>query len=61
MANERIVMKVIFKWWITWVVELWGKATFLILVDETKLSDHVAVMMAGLAYQGSAIPVVWRA
>jgi len=61
MANERIVMRVIFKWWITWIMQLWGKAAFLILVDETKLSDHVAVMMVGLAYQGSAIPLIWRA
>jgi hypothetical protein len=60
-ANERIVMRVIFKWWISWIVQLWGKAAFLILVDETKLSDHVAVMMVGLAYQGSAIPLIWRA
>jgi hypothetical protein len=60
-ANERIVMRVIFKWWIMWIVQLWGKAAFLILVDETKLSDHVAVMMVGLAYQGSAIPLIWRA
>lgn len=61
MANERIVMKVIFTWWMAWIVQLWGKAAFLILVDETKLSDHVAVMMVGLAYQGSAIPLIWRA
>jgi hypothetical protein len=61
LANERMVMKLIFKWWITWIVQLWGKAAFLILVDETKLSDHVAVMMVGLAYQGSAIPLIWRA
>jgi hypothetical protein len=60
-ANERLVMRVIFKWWIRWIVQLWGKAAFLILVDETKLSDHVAVMMVGLAYQGSAIPLIWRA
>ncbi len=60
-ANDRIVMRVIFKWWITWIVQLWGKAAFLILVDETKLSEHVAVMMVGLAYQGSAIPLIWRA
>lgn len=60
-ANERLVMRVIFKWWIGWIVQLWGKAAFLILVDETKLSDHVAVMMVGLAYQGSAIPLIWRA
>jgi hypothetical protein len=42
-------------------VRLWGKAARLILVDETKLSDPVAVMMVGLAYQSSAIPLIWRA
>ena len=61
LANERVVMKVLFKWWIAWVLRLWGKAALLILVDETKLSDHVAVMMVGVAYQGSAIPLIWRA
>lgn len=61
LANDRVVMSEIFKWWITWMVSLWGKAGLLILVDETKLSDHVAVMMVGVAYQGSAIPLIWRA
>ena len=61
LANDRLVMKEVFKWWITWVLSLWGKAALLILVDETKLSDHVAVMMVGVAYQGSAIPLIWRA
>lgn len=61
LANDRVVMRELFKWWITWMVSLWGKAGMLILVDETKLSDHVAVMMVGVAYQGSAIPLIWRA
>jgi hypothetical protein len=61
LANERIVMKVVMKWWISWVLSLWGKAALLILVDESKLSDHVAVMMVGVAYEGSAIPLIWRA
>ncbi len=33
----------------------------LVVVDETKLSDHVAVMTVGLAYHTSAIPLIWRA
>ena len=61
LANDRVVMKRLFSWWIAWVLRLWGKAALLILVDETKLSDHVAVMMVGVAYQGSAIPLIWRA
>jgi len=61
LANERVGMKVLFGFWIGWVLRLWGKAPLLILVDETKLSDHVAVMMVGVAYQASAIPLIWRA
>jgi hypothetical protein len=61
LANERVVMKALFGFWIGWVLRLWGKAALLILVDETKLSDPVAVMMVGVAYQASAIPLIWRA
>jgi hypothetical protein len=61
LANERLDMKRVFGLWIGWVVRLWGKAPLLILVDETKLSDHVAVMMVGVAYHASAIPLIWRA
>src|SRR5258706_3593147 len=41
LANDRIVMRIVLQWWISWVIQLWGKAAMLILVDETKLSDHV--------------------
>lgn len=61
LANDRLVMKVLVGAWIEWVLRLWGKAPLLILMDETKLSDHVAVMMVGVAYQSSAIPLIWRA
>lgn len=61
LANDRIVMKSLFKYWIKWVLELWGKAPLMILVDETKLSDHVSVMMVGVGYGASAIPLIWRA
>ena len=61
LANERVDMEALFGAWIDWVLRLWGKAPLLILVDETKLSDHVAVMMVGVAYHASAIPLIWRA
>lgn len=61
LANDRLVIRVLLEWWIEWVLRLWGKASLLILVDETKLSDHVAVMMVGIAYHSSAIPLLWRA
>jgi hypothetical protein len=31
-----------------------------LLVDETKLGEHLSVMMVGLAYQKRCIPLVWR-
>jgi hypothetical protein len=61
LANERLVLQPLFGLWIGWVLRLWGKAPLLILVDETKLSKHVAVMMVGVAYRASAIPLIWRA
>jgi hypothetical protein len=61
LANERIIPQALFGLWVGWVLRLWGQATLLVLVDETKLSNHVAVMMVGLAYQSSAIPLLWRA
>jgi len=60
-ANPRVQMENLFPLWIAWVVRQWGSATMLLLVDETKLSDHVSVMMVSLYYRQSAIPLIWRA
>lgn len=59
--NDRLDMARLFRLWVRWVLSLWGKAGLLVLVDETKLGNHVAVMMVGLCYRASAIPLVWRA
>lgn len=61
LANARIEMKSVFPAWISWFMSYWGRAPLLVLVDETKLGDHVAVMMVSLYYRGSAIPMIWRA
>jgi hypothetical protein len=61
LANPLIQMEKLFEWWIKWVMSRWGNAPLLILVDETKLSNHVAVMMVSAYYQESAIPLIWRA
>jgi hypothetical protein len=61
LANERLVPQALFGLWMGWVLRLWGQAALLVLVDETQLSDQVAVMMVGLAYHSSAIPLIWRA
>ena len=61
LANDRIELEAVYAGWVGWVVRLWGKAPLLVLVDETKLSQHVSVMMVGVAYHACAIPLVWRA
>ncbi len=60
-ANPRLEMDAVFPHWIGWVMRQWGSATLLLLVDETKLSDHVSVMMVSLYYRHSALPLIWRA
>jgi hypothetical protein len=61
LANSRINLTRVFPIWIGWVAGLWGQAMMLILIDETKLSQHVSVMVVSVYYQHSAIPLVWRA
>jgi len=61
LANDRLHSAGLLAYWVKWVLKLWGNAPLVVLVDETKLSNHVAVMMVGLAYQATAIPLMWRA
>jgi len=61
LANERVVVSQMQAQWVKWVLQVWGDAPLVVMVDETKLSTQVSVMMVGLAYQASAIPLVWRA
>jgi hypothetical protein len=61
LANDRLQLTSLLELWMKWVLRLWGSAPLLVLVDETKLGDHVAVMMVGAAYHAGAIPLVWRA
>jgi hypothetical protein len=44
--------------WLVQKVELNQMLT--ILVDETKLSDHMSIMLVGLAYQQRCLPLAWR-
>lgn len=60
MTNPRIEVNSVCYEWIAWV---WSSCHFsrpVLLVDETKLSDHLGVMMVSLAYEGRAIPLMWR-
>jgi hypothetical protein len=46
--------------WIGWLAQTFGSSHWVILVDETQLGQHLAVLMAGLAYRQRAIPLLWR-
>lgn len=61
LANDRLLSAVFFPAWLRWISQLWGKAPLLLLIDETKLSDHLTVMMVGVAYHASALPLLWHA
>lgn len=60
LANPRINVEVCCFWWVNWVWRSLDAPRAVLLVDETKLSDRIAVMMVSLAYEGRAIPLVWR-
>jgi Transposase DDE domain len=51
---------------VSWSMEVIGQLVsnqakeLVLLVDETKLSDHLSIMMVALAYRKRAIPLVWR-
>ena len=46
--------------WMRWVfARFWSKRPVL-LVDETRLGNHIGIMMVSLAYGHRAIPLIWR-
>jgi hypothetical protein len=60
MSNERVEVLPACYEWMAWVWNRSEMARPLLLVDETKLGDRLGVMMVSLAYEGRAIPLVWR-
>jgi hypothetical protein len=60
LSNPRIDLTVCLRWWVRWVIEAFDHDRIILLVDETKLSNHLSVMMIGIAYQQRCIPLVWR-
>lgn len=60
LSNPRIDIAVCLTWWVRWIVGAFDHAHLVLLVDETKLSKHLSVMMVGVAYQQRCIPLVWR-
>lgn len=60
LGNPRISDDLLSQAWVGWVAQRYASPHWVILVDETKLSGHLSVMMVSLAYRGRAIPLLWR-
>lgn len=58
--NPRISDERLNQAWVQWVAHRFISPHWVVLVDETKLSNHLSVMMVGLAYRQRAIPLLWR-
>lgn len=58
--NPRISDERLSQAWVQWVARRFDSPHWVVLVDETKLSNHLSVMMVGLAYRQRAIPLLWR-
>jgi hypothetical protein len=61
LANKQLQREVVQARWREW---LWQKVELnqmlTILVDETKLSNHMSIMVVGLAYEQRCLPLAWR-
>lgn len=60
LSNPRISDELLSAAWVRWLAQTHVSPHWVILVDETKLSNYLSVMMVGLAYRGRAIPLLWR-
>jgi hypothetical protein len=47
--------------WSGWVLRRYDGEQVILLVDETKLANHLSVMLVGLAYRQCCVPLVWWA
>ncbi len=49
-SNRRVEVKACCTAWTRWVMNTWQGDRVILLVDETKLGNHLSMMMVGLAY-----------
>ena len=59
-SNPRVDVEACCSAWVGWVMSSWRSERMVLLVDETKLANHLSMMMVGLAYRGRCIPLAWR-
>lgn len=60
LANPRLDRAALQTAWAAWVLQQFGSSQSRLLVDETKLSTHLSIMVMGLWVDGGCIPLAWR-
>jgi hypothetical protein len=60
LANPRLERCAVQSAWAGWVLRQFGRGAVRLLVDETKLSQHLSIMVVGLWVEGGCIPLAWR-
>lgn len=60
LANPSLDLDTVFEEWTRWVLSGIETKRVYLAVDETKLSDRIAAMVVGLAWEGRCIPLAWR-
>ena len=59
-ANERVCLDRFFGEWTGWVMGRLEAERIVLMVDETKLADRMAMMVVGVGFEGRCIPLAWR-
>lgn len=57
--NDRVGIGACQACWISWLLATYGRRRLILLVDETKLGQHLSVMVVGLPCYGRCLPLVW--
>ena len=60
LANPRVERAAVQTAWAAWVLKQFAASAPRLLVDETKLSTHVSLMVLGLWVEGGCLPLAWR-
>ena len=60
LSNPRISDDLLAKAWVEQMVRSCSLSHWVVLLDETKLANHLSVMMLSLAYAGRALHLLWR-
>jgi hypothetical protein len=61
LSNDGVRVSAVCREWVRWVWQALGCPRQIhLLVDETKLSQHLGIMVLGIAYENRCIPLVWH-